>query len=636
MHIGCGSPSSSWVFLLSVCIASSCSKEPARPGSARDTAPTGAQTNEGGTPVGTKTGPAAGKAGGSVRVVRTDDGWRLLRNGKPFYVKGAGGQASLEELVRAGGNSIRTWGADDLDGLLDKAHGLGLTVTVGIWLGHERHGFDYTDFAKVAAQQESARKAILRYKDHEALLMWGIGNEMEGYKSGDNPAIWNAVNGIAAVAKRLDPNHPTMTVVAEIGGNRVKAINTFCPDVDIVGINSYGGVTSIPERYRKAGGVKPYVVTEYGPPGTWEVGRNAWGAVEEMSSTKKAGSYRRAYEALRKDRELNLGSYAFAWGSKVEATATWFGMFLPDGHRLAAVDAMTELWSGKPPANRCPEIRSMKIAGPGKVDPGATVRVALDRSDYEGGPLKVSWELLRDLSEYKTGGDAVPKPPSFPDALVDERHDGVTLRMPKGGGRYRLLAYVRDGHGGAATANVPLLVTGPEALIEAAKTSLPFVVYGDGQAKPPYVASGWMGDHGAITMDDKCTDRPRDGGTCIKASFGKADGWGGVVWQHPDNDWGDRPGGFDIEGARSLAFWARGAGGGEKVKFGFGMIGADKKYHDSAKGEMEVTLTRDWKRYTIDLSGKDMTRIKSGFYWVVGGAGKPIAFYLDDVSYVAE
>src|SRR4051812_17599014 len=100
---------------------------------------------------------------------------------------------------------------------------------------------------------------------------------MEGNGAGDNPAIWKAVDQIAAAAKEVDPNHPTMTVVAELGGARVKSIHAMCPHIDIVGINSYGGAPSIGERYKKAGGTKPYVLTEFGPAGTWECGKNSWG-----------------------------------------------------------------------------------------------------------------------------------------------------------------------------------------------------------------------------------------------------------------------------------------------------------------------------------------------------------------------
>lgn len=60
----------------------------------------------------------------------------------------------------------------------------------------------------------------------------------------------------------------------------------------------------------------------------------------------------------------------------------------------------------------------------------------------------------------------------------------------------------------------------------------------------------------------------------------------------------------------------------------------DKPYHDTAKGEIEkVHLTTEWKPYSIDLAGKDLSRIVTGFAWVVAGQGKPVTFYLDDVRY---
>ena len=71
-------------------------------------------------------------------------------------------------------------------------------------------------------------------------------------------------------------------------------------------------------------------------------------------------------------------------GDKQEATATWFGLLLPDGSRLGGVDALTELWTGKPPTNRCPVIRSLKLTGPAEVEPGTTVTATLDASDPDG------------------------------------------------------------------------------------------------------------------------------------------------------------------------------------------------------------------------------------------------------------
>ena len=58
--------------------------------------------------------PARAAAGPvRVEVVPHEGGWRLLRGGEPYVIKGAGGDGSLELLAASGANSIRTWGADE-------------------------------------------------------------------------------------------------------------------------------------------------------------------------------------------------------------------------------------------------------------------------------------------------------------------------------------------------------------------------------------------------------------------------------------------------------------------------------------------------------------------------------------------
>jgi hypothetical protein len=572
-----------------------------------------------------------------VALKSTGEGqFELLRDGKPFFIKGAGGDASKQLLKEAGGNSFRTWGADDIDAKLDEAQKLGLTVTVGIWLGHERHGFDYSNAKSVQDQFDAAKAAVLKYKDHPSVLIWSVGNEMEGYADGDNPKIWKAVNDIAGMIKKLDPNHPTMTIIADVGGSRVPCINAFCPNIDIVGINSYGGGPTVAERYRKAGGVKPFVITEYGPAGTWEVGKNSWDAPIELTSTEKADSYRATYEKsiLAEKGKLALGGYAFAWGNKQEASATWFGLFLPDMSRLESMDAMTELWSGKKPANRCPQIRPLKVVGADRVTPGETIHAKVDVTDPENDALKIEWKLTKDYGEYQTGGDVQIVPPTYPEAIVKQGEKEVELTMPADGGGYWLYAYVHDGKGGAAVADVPLYVNGPVAKPKSTKAGIPFLVYGDNMPGASYIPSGWMGKIDAIGLDEHCTVNPHDGKTCMKLEFRSADNFGGIVWQDPANDWGDKAGGYDLTGAKKLTFWARGEAGGEKVEFKMGIIGADKAFPDSASaGIAPVELTKEWKQYTIDLTGKDLTHIKTGFVWTLGGQGKPVTFYLDDIRY---
>ncbi|RMD85246.1 MAG: hypothetical protein D6820_00165 [Lentisphaerae bacterium] len=167
-----------------------------------------------------------------------------------------------------------------------------------------------------------------------------------------------------------------------------------------------------------------------------------------------------------------------------------------------------------------------------------------------------------------------------------------------------------------------------------AAVTLPFYVYDEPSKSGPWIPSGYMGETSAISMDLKCTESPKTGSYCIKVTYAKPDGWGGVVWQMPANDWGDQEGSVDLTGASKLKFWARGKEGGEKVKFEFGLIGPDKPFHDSAKGSTgTLVLTDSWQEYMIDLSGKDLSAIKTGFCWVLGGQGKPVTFYLDGIRY---
>ncbi|MFT4548658.1 MAG: hypothetical protein ACI9MB_002611, partial [Verrucomicrobiales bacterium] len=409
-----------------------------------------------------------------TKLVHEGGAWSLERDGKAYFVKGGGGDTLLEELVASGGNSIRLWGAGQLGEKLDEAHQLGLTVTAGIWLGQVRQGFDWSDADSLVKQREFVAATVSKYKDHPALLMWGLGNEMED-AAGKNGAVWTAINSLAVMVKQIDPNHPTMTVIAEIGGDKVNNLHKLCPEIDIIGINTYAGGPSIYDRYRELGGTKPYIVSEFGPPGIWEVGKDAIGAFPELTSTAKAQNYRETYEAaVLGAPDHCLGSYAFIWGNKQEVTATWFSMFLPDGSRLAVVDTMTELWGGKSRANLCPEITSLVIAGAREGKPGTVFKAELKASDPENDSFDVEWSLLRDAEEYGTGGDAEAAAGSFSTSIIKADSNGAEIELPADGGLYRLFATVRDGKGGAAVGNVPVRVDATIKIAMGAKTKLPF------------------------------------------------------------------------------------------------------------------------------------------------------------------
>ena len=169
----------------------------------------------------------------------------------------------------------------------------------------------------------------------------------------------------------------------------------------------------------------------------------------------------------------------------------------------------------------------------------------------------------------------------------------------------------------------------------AKNAKLPFTVYDEkGGANNHYASTGWMGNTKAVKMDDGCPTNPHSGKTCLRVEYSDPANWAGVVWQNPANDWGDKPGGWNLTGAKKLKFWARGDKGGETVSFIIGVFDTGKKYPDSASGKMnDVKLTPEWTEYSIDLDGKNLTCIKSGFEWLLAGQDSPVVFYLDDVRY---
>lgn len=399
-----------------------------------------------------------------VEVITLADGsFQLLRNGDPYYIKGAGGTVKLEELKNYGGNSIRTWGiAADTDKILDEAHKLGLTVCFGIWMGQERQGFDYSNAAAVEGQLEEFRRIVRKYKDHPAILVWGVGNEMDLDYS--NFEVWKHLEAICKMVKEEDPNHPTMAVTAGLDVAEVKLINRYTPSLDILGVNTYGDISYLPGAVQAFGWKKPYVVAEWGPYGYWEVQKTSWGASIEETSTQKAETYKKSMDAILSDTKYCLGSYVFLWGNKQEHTATWFNLFLESGEQTAVMDILIRGWSGKEPQNRAPSIDTFLLDGRLAhqnivFSSGQRVPVLVQSTDLDGDKLTYVWQIVPESTDKKSGGDAeiAPKPLKGIFKRSSRKLNAVEFEAPKPG-QYRIFIYIFDGNNNVATANIPFLV----------------------------------------------------------------------------------------------------------------------------------------------------------------------------------
>jgi len=396
-----------------------------------------------------------------------EEGFRLVRDGRPFVIRGAGGERHLDVLAACGGNSIRTWGAETLDAivdgrrLIDRAHELGIAVTVGIWLGHERHGFDFTSQRQLTEQRGRVEAAVRRFKDHPAVLLWGLGNEMEGPTgAGASPAVWQEVNHLAQLVKRIDPHHPVMTVVANVNPEKLRAILEHAPAVDILGVNAFAGAGGVGRAIRAGGWTKPYCITEFGLPGPWEAEQTAWQAPIEPSSRGKAAATFVAQREIMADQRQCLGSYVFLWGSKQEATSSWFGMFLPTGEKTPRVDAIARAWTDAWPANRAPVLKEATVPlENARIAAGATVTVRVRYEDPEGDPLDHAWEVVEESTDRREGGDAERRPDAVPGAVRAVNAGVAEVTAPARPGGYRLFVTVRDGKGSACVDNWAFLVT---------------------------------------------------------------------------------------------------------------------------------------------------------------------------------
>ncbi len=401
-----------------------------------------------------------------VEVTKSNGKYQLLVDGNPFYIKGAGLEfGNVAALAEHNANSFRTWRTDNgrksVKEVLDEAHKYGLMVSMGIEVERERHGFDYDNEEAVQKQKERIKKEVLEIKDHPALLIWVIGNELNLNYS--NPKVWDAVNDISKMIHELDPNHPTTTTLAGIAQKEINYIKERCGDLDILSVQMYGDLPDVPKLIREYGWDGPYMVTEWGATGHWEVPTTDWGAPIEENSTLKASNYLKRYKGgIAADTLQCIGSYVFLWGNKQERTPTWYGIFLENGMETESVGVMHYIWNGKWPDNRTPQIASFVLDGKTAynsvtLEKGKEYIAQVIIKDIENDPIAYRWEILPESEEVKEGGDHEARPESVTIEGMEEKNGILKFKSPAPG-NYRLFVYADDGHNHQGTANIPFQV----------------------------------------------------------------------------------------------------------------------------------------------------------------------------------
>ncbi len=405
-----------------------------------------------------------------VELTKQAQNYQLTVDGKPFYIKGAGldlGIENIKSLANHGGNAFRTWRVanGERSGLeiLNEAHQHGLMVCMGLEVARERHGFDYDDELAVARQQALIKEDILALKDHPALLMWGIGNELNLRHT--NPKVWDAVNDISKMIHKLDSNHPTTTMLAGAEPEDIKLVAKRCTDIDLLSLQVYGEIDQLPRFLSESEYTGAYTVSEWGATGHWESPCTDWKRPIEANSSEKAEAYRERYiNYIAADAAQCIGSFVFLWGQKQERTPTWYGVFLENGLRMGAAQVMQFLWSGEWQEHRAPIISALTIDGLSasdsvhlKQEQVCSASVSVPGQSHQ--TLNYRWEIMREVDKdvQSDGGDFEPTPEVVWHQSGPSTGGQIQFRAP-GAGEYRLYVYLEDDHGNAATANVPIFV----------------------------------------------------------------------------------------------------------------------------------------------------------------------------------
>ncbi|MEM7675921.1 MAG: glycoside hydrolase family 2 TIM barrel-domain containing protein, partial [Myxococcota bacterium] len=568
-------------------------------------------------------GPAPADAGPmpsrTVEVRATAEGWALFREGEPYAIRGAGfggGAAQMDLLRAAGANTLRTWSTVNAQEILDLAHARGMTVLMGIWLGQVQQGFDYTDNDAVAAQLARARAQVQQYRNHPALLAWGVGNEVEiGAES--LPEMWAAIEAVAAMVKQVDPEHPTVVVTAEIGVGIDRRLREQVPSADIWGINTYEGAASLVDRLEARGWEGPYLLAEYGPVGQWETNTTSWGAPVEPLPADKAAGYTIAHEQVLDKDPRCLGGYAFFWGQP-DPLDTWFALNTPMGGLMETAERLRSYWGGTPARNLPPELQSFAFGAEGaRVLPGAPLEATLTATDAD--ELSYTWVVhLRD--------PAAPGAVGAVTSCLPASERTFAFSAPTKPGDYRVLGVATDPSGNATLASGRFLVEG----MATEAVDLPMRV------DDHFVAAGWMGDSAEDGTTRRDCARSVDYCSAVCHTWTlqrRGQGWGGVIWHSPINNWdASQPGVRLVSRPIAVTFTAWGEMGGETVSFFAGNRDAGEAY-----AELDLTLTATPRTYRMALTSGSKEDITTGFGWVSTSPDAPgMTFHVADIQWVTE
>jgi hypothetical protein len=402
----------------------------------------------------------------SVHVTGTQGNWQLQVNGTPYLIKGltygppqAAADGYIRDLKNVGVNTIRTWGVDDTQTpvLLSTAARQGLRVIVGEWLNQ---GADYVNDQ---AYKDATKTTILNHvnalKNSQGVLMWDVGNEViltmqdHGLSAADvearRVAYAKYVNELAVAIHAADPNHPVTSTDAWTGA--WPYYKQYSPALDLLAVNSYGAIGNVKQDWINGNYTKPYIVTEGGPAGEWEVPNDVNGVPTEPTDLQKRDGYTASWNAITSHPGVALGVTEFHYGLENDFGGVWLNTYT-GGWRRLGYGALKQAYTGQPLGNTGPQISAMSVSNQTSVGAGQPFTVSVTATDPDGDAIRYN---LMSSAKYITGGTGLSN------LAYTENGSTFTVTAPQKLGVWKIYVYAFDGQGNVGIETRSIKVVAP-------------------------------------------------------------------------------------------------------------------------------------------------------------------------------
>ncbi len=407
-----------------------------------------------------------------VEIKKEDGGYKMYKDGKPFFIKGAVGHTHISDLAASGGNTMLIWDTSLIEKTLQEAAANNVSVIVGLDVPSGELTNWYTDEVKVNKMFTAYENIVNRYKAHPALLAWGLGNELIMPISSNSSHFYKTYNRFLNMIHEQDPDHPVTTTIINYQKQSILNIRWKIRGLDFISINTYAKIKEIRWKLKQLKLIwnGPFMLSEWNPNGGWEAETTVWGAPLENTSTKKAEQYYDYYKIyMPHENPRFLGSLAFYWGSRQEYTHTWYSVYGEDGVPTEVKEGLSDCWNGKQTTHKSVKLQYMLIDSMGAkeniiLSPGSTHTARLLLADgHAGDSLRYSWEIIKeDWFNWGRTWHYFKRPAALQGLVADSTLQNTTFICPKKEGPYRIFINVYDKNGYCATANTPFYVVNNE------------------------------------------------------------------------------------------------------------------------------------------------------------------------------